>query len=65
MKPGVVKSLFFFQELDPCESKPCENSGNCTSESGEYTCQCSAGFEGDHCEISEYMGKCYSGDIVR
>ncbi len=38
--------------LDPCESNPCLNGGECASQTGQstYSCTCSAGFVGIDCE---------------
>ncbi|XP_038072278.1 uncharacterized protein LOC119740886 isoform X2 [Patiria miniata] len=34
---------------DPCNSSPCSNGGNCTSNLGELTCRCPVGFGGSTC----------------
>ncbi|XP_063809196.1 coagulation factor X [Pseudophryne corroboree] len=35
---------------DQCEPNPCQNAGSCKDGIGEYTCLCSAGYEGKKCE---------------
>ena len=36
-----------------CEPNPCNNNGTCIYIGGEeeFTCQCTDGFVGEHCEI--------------
>ena len=37
--------------VDPCDSGPCQNGGECVPGEGlEYTCRCPEEFEGDRCE---------------
>uniref|UniRef100_A0A3P8WR70 Zonadhesin n=1 Tax=Cynoglossus semilaevis TaxID=244447 RepID=A0A3P8WR70_CYNSE len=38
----------------PCLTAPCLNGGICTEGSNStYSCQCTEGFEGDHCEVEK------------
>ena len=36
---------------DECSSNPCLYGGQCIDEINDYTCNCTAGYEGDQCEI--------------
>lgn len=39
-------------DIDECESDPCENGGSCRNTAGGYACDCSGtGFTGDNCEV--------------
>jgi len=37
--------------LDACASQPCLNGGVCLTTDYSYKCQCSAGFDGENCEL--------------
>lgn len=42
-------------EIDECGSNPCLNGGLCfNDESDGYTCECTPGYNGIHCENGEY-----------
>ena len=39
-------------EINPCDSSPCANTGNCTSLGPfNYSCECAAGYTGSTCEV--------------
>ena len=38
-------------DVDECESNPCEFAGVCSHQVDAYTCACRAGYEGDNCEV--------------
>ena len=42
--------------IDECESYPCQHSGTCTDAVAGYTCGCTAGWTGLHCELGKKMG---------
>ena len=48
------------EEIADCLPNPCLNGGSCTEDpgSGNYTCNCVSGYDGDNCEndIDECMG---------
>ncbi|XP_046582680.1 sushi, nidogen and EGF-like domain-containing protein 1 isoform X2 [Haliotis rubra] len=58
--PGITASVFLLtagylhcQTSDPCESRPCENSGVCGGHgTTNYTCTCIDGYFGKNCEKS-------------
>ncbi|KAK0048177.1 mucin-like protein [Biomphalaria pfeifferi] len=39
---------------DYCQSKPCLNDGNCTSNPTNYTCTCQSGLSGVNCQDATY-----------
>ena len=40
-----------FQQVDPCGSSPCQNSGACfADDTPGFTCKCAEGFVGTLCE---------------
>jgi len=40
------------EDIDECESTPCQNGGSCTDGFASYTCACAAGYTGQNCEIN-------------
>ena len=40
-------------DIDECLSVPCENGGGCTDAVNSYTCSCTAGYDGTHCQTGE------------
>ena len=44
--------IFFILDINECEFFPCENNGTCIDLIDQFTCQCVAGYTGDHCESS-------------
>ena len=51
----ITKFLFFIllSDIDECDSNPCQNDGQCVDGVNSYTCECSSGYSGINCEISE------------
>lgn len=41
---------FCSNEIDECESSPCQNGGICVDKIASYACVCSMGFTGPNCE---------------
>ena len=39
------------QDIDECESSPCQNGGTCTQGNNTYTCSCVGGYDGVNCEV--------------
>ena len=46
-----------FSDVDECANVPCLNGGVCTDQPNGYTCTCSEGFMGQHCETGIYNCK--------
>ena len=42
-------------EIDECASNPCSNNGTCVDLLNDFYCNCSAGFNGSHCEIGKWV----------
>ena len=42
--------LFCFTDTDHCDPDPCQNEATCRNQVDGYTCNCTAGYEGDNCE---------------
>ena len=40
-------------KTDDCSPSPCKNGGTCTDGVGAYTCNCTVGYEGEDCSVSE------------
>lgn len=38
-------------EIDECESSPCQNGATCHDLISLYSCECAAGFDGLDCEL--------------
>ena len=43
-------------DIDGCASNPCQSGGTCVDVANGYTCNCVAGYIGDHCQTSRYNG---------
>ncbi len=37
-----------------CQSQPCQNGATCVDQNNGYTCTCTAGWTGLHCENGKY-----------
>ncbi|XP_076367674.1 uncharacterized protein LOC143255622 isoform X2 [Tachypleus tridentatus] len=46
------------QNSDACSSGPCRNGGTCHNTSNGFSCDCTAGYEGEQCEI--HISECKS-----
>ena len=45
--------------INPCDLQPCQNGGTCSPGIGlMYTCECTAGYEGNDCEIGTFNVSC-------
>ena len=45
---------FILIDIDECASSPCQH-GTCQDGVNMYTCICHPGYDGVHCETSEYF----------
>ena len=54
-KIDFLNYVFYVSEIDECATNPCLNNGTCVDLLNSYYCNCSAGYNGSHCEtgISE------------
>lgn len=39
-------------EINECESAPCQNGATCKDLIGSYSCHCARGFQGHNCELN-------------
>nr|DBA25970.1 TPA: hypothetical protein GDO54_010287 [Pyxicephalus adspersus] len=46
------------EEIDECESQPCQNGAVCKDRISHYLCDCQKGYIGKHCELE--MNECLS-----
>ena len=46
----TVKFFFFFNKVSPCDSKPCENGGECSNVGDSFNCKCPPGYRGKRCQ---------------
>lgn len=51
---SIAPFFRFIADINDCESNPCRNGGTCIDKVSVYQCICGDGWEGDHCEISEW-----------
>ncbi|CAL1282886.1 unnamed protein product [Larinioides sclopetarius] len=47
---GYTGPLCAQEEVNPCDSAPCQNEGVCARTPGGFTCYCTNGYEGPTCE---------------
>lgn len=45
--------LTYYVEIDNCVNHTCHNGGSCVNGASNYSCNCSAGYTGDHCETGK------------
>ena len=45
-------------DMNDCSPNPCQNGGICTYKVAGFTCECTAGYNGDNCENSKFTYKC-------
>lgn len=38
-------------EYNECDSDPCVNGGQCVDHIGEFSCQCTKGYQGKRCQV--------------
>ena len=46
------KNVLGIGASNDCNPNPCQNGGNCRIEDGHFKCECSPGYSGKTCEIS-------------
>jgi len=46
----LTVTMFVIVDIDDCALVNCTGSGQCVDLINDYTCQCFAGYTGDHCE---------------
>ncbi len=51
----LVAFTWAFLDTDECASNPCQNGAVCSDGVNQYTCACVAGYEGIHCETSNFI----------
>ena len=44
-----------FKDIDNCANRTCQNGGSCTDGINSYSCNCVAGFTGNHCETGKTL----------
>ena len=53
------------EDIDECESSPCENGATCLNYDGGFNCTCVDGYEGDLCgewiDFCERLKPCQNG----
>ena len=41
---------FSFSDIDDCVNHTCANGGSCVDGTNSYSCVCTTGYTGDHCQ---------------
>lgn len=62
----VYPSLIYVPSTDinDCANRTCQNGGSCVDGVNRYSCNCLAGFTGDHCETSRSSFFIFIGVVV-
>ena len=48
-------NYFWYTDIDDCVNHTCSNNGSCVDGVNHFSCNCTEGFTGDHCETGEFM----------
>ena len=48
-----VQQLTLFSDIDDCSPDPCQNNATCVDGVNDYTCNCTAGYDGKNCSQSK------------
>uniref|UniRef100_A0A8C5I512 Delta-like protein n=1 Tax=Gouania willdenowi TaxID=441366 RepID=A0A8C5I512_GOUWI len=62
------RGTYCHENINDCESNPCDNGGTCIDKVSVYQCICGDGWEGDHCEINIddcSTNPCHNGGTCR
>ena len=46
------KGSYCNEEINECESAPCQNGATCQDLVGSYKCHCATGFQGQDCDLN-------------
>ena len=46
--------FIFYTDIDECVNHGCCNGGSCVDGVNSYSCNCVAGYTGDHCETGKF-----------
>jgi len=49
-RKGSFNILVLFQDIDECQSNPCQHEGECINAENSYTCNCIGGYSGINCQ---------------
>ena len=49
-----LECVFQYLDIDECASDPCLNNATCHDQINGYTCNCTDGYNGTHCETGNY-----------
>ena len=50
-----IFSCFTYVDIDDCVNHTCRNNGSCVDGVNHFSCNCTVGFTGDHCETGELI----------
>ena len=51
----MTNHFLLFPDIDECVTNPCLHNGTCINTVGNYNCSCTAGWEGNDCEIGIFL----------
>lgn len=60
---SVANFCLFCTDINDCLGNQCQNGATCIDLIGAYSCQCSAGFEGDLCENGKFLFFCVCREL--
>ena len=50
-----MPNYLLFTDIDDCVNPTCANGGSCVDGVNSYSCNCTAGYTGNHCQTGKFL----------